>query len=164
MSISILAFFFFKAAHCFNFDAPVRALLGHANISDPNKREISNVIKHPDYKKTVVYLDGTQAKSDADIAVLILKEAVVFTDYIQPICLPGSSINTFSIDGSVAGYGITNITKKEASEVSKYVSMKTVDLQTCFASNSQQAAISVSLRSFCAKGDGAPCHGNLFYV
>lgn len=126
------------------------------------ERRIELIIKHPDYVDImVVHEDTKKARSDADIAVLIMTEAVTFTDYILPICLPSSTVNAFKVDGVVAGHGIIDIVTRTTSSIPKQVAMSTVSLVECFSSKID-SSITVSKRSFCAKGNqSSPCEGNL---
>lgn len=170
MKCSLSVFFLIKnhiflAAHCFNYDFPIIAQLGRHNFTDLNEkgwiqRKIIKKIIHSDYSKSKVFLAGqSRGKSDADIAILIMNEAVTFTDYIQPICLPSAAINAFDTDGIVAGHGIINIVSRDISKITKHAAMKTSSLDECYASN-KDSTIIVSTRSFCAKGNlTAPCQG-----
>ncbi|XP_077990430.1 transmembrane protease serine 9-like isoform X2 [Glandiceps talaboti] len=63
------------------------------------KRRARQIFIHPDYNPT---------KDDYDIAMIKISEAVDFSDYIQPICLPEN--NTNFMDGTecfVSGWGAT---------------------------------------------------------
>jgi hypothetical protein len=65
------------------------------------KNYFSKIFMHPDW-------NATSISFDADIAVVLLKNEIKFTDFIQPICLPGSIQNIVGTKGFVAGYGFEN--------------------------------------------------------
>lgn len=145
------------------------ARLGGYNISDDSEvnyvdRKINKTIKHLDYADIEVVHDGTKgARSDADIAILIMDRKVTYTDYIIPVCLPSSTVNAFNVDGFVAGHGIINIATRERSDTPKHAAMSTVSLVDCFSSH-KDSATTISRRSFCAKGnESAPCQGEEFF-
>lgn len=126
------------------------------------ERSIKTIKNHPDYENILVFHEGSKkARSDADIAVLIMNEAVTYTDYIIPICLPSSTVNAFKVNGFVAGHGIMDIATRETSPTPKHIGMSTVSLDVCFASDPNSVR-TVSPRSFCAKGlDSSPCEGKI---
>lgn len=74
------------AAHCVRRGTEYSVAVGdHRMIqNDPNEEPDSKIIRtegaivHPDYSSTTF---------DNDIALLKLKEKIVFTDFVQPICL-----------------------------------------------------------------------------
>lgn len=89
----------FLAAHCMrNKNAPRQlqvdefvVLLGRFNLDrrfEPysHQRDVSEIHMSPFWR----YLSE---KWDADLAVLVMKEAVMFSPYIQPVCIP-TSIDT----------------------------------------------------------------------
>lgn len=84
------------AAHCIQYKhqriklttEKFTVFIGRYNLDVPvergaTARDVKLIIVHPDWK-IFTY------KWDADLAVLVLNEAVAFTEYIQPICLPAS--------------------------------------------------------------------------
>ncbi|XP_044272988.1 serine protease 27-like, partial [Varanus komodoensis] len=95
-----------SAAHCFPWSANLTNLievqLGAYQLSvfssNTVKSAIQRIILHPDYNGK----DG----SSGDIALVELKSPVKFTDYILPVCLPGSSVQ-FSTKANcwVTGWG-----------------------------------------------------------
>lgn len=102
---------------------------------------------HKDYERT-----EETPLSEADIALLIMDEKVQFNDYIQPICLPSSSVNVFQSLGVVVGHGQLVFHNYNPSPTPKYVEMSAVGLGECLTSDSFANQI-VSTRSFCAKGN-----------
>uniref|UniRef100_U5ERA5 CLIP domain-containing serine protease n=1 Tax=Corethrella appendiculata TaxID=1370023 RepID=U5ERA5_9DIPT len=108
------------AAHCIN-DVPASWRLKQVRLGEWNTAtnpdclddacadkvvdiDIDRIIVHPSYNKTV------RGKYH-DIALLKLKRAIVFTDWIQPICLPVTqslkSAPTDNVIHHVAGWGAT---------------------------------------------------------
>lgn len=125
------------------------------------ERSLVSNINHPEYENILIQ-DGTKnARSHADITILIMDNLVTFTDFIIPICLPSSTINAFKVDGIVAGYGIMDIVTRKTSPTPRHVAMSTVGLDVCFASD-KDSSTTVSSRSFCAKGnESSPCGGKI---
>lgn len=82
------------AAHCIqNKDLPAKlgaselvVLLGRYNLKSDRelgavRKEVTEIISHPDWH----YFEE---KWDADLAILVLMTTVVFSNYIQPVCIP----------------------------------------------------------------------------
>lgn len=125
------------------------AFLGRFNISDENeqnwvKKEISKIIVHPDYK----HGDLDHQKSDTDIAILFMETPVLFTNYIQPICLLSRSRNIEDDENYVVGY---------ANSATPYKYELFADnLLQCYSNNS------IALKSFCENYSiGVLCNGKL---
>lgn len=102
--------FIFQAAQCFQSKGQqemlspeyLSAVLGQNNLSDSDENEAKTVdvweiILHPDW-------NINSEKYDADLAVVVLKEPVVFNANIQPICLPESSYEEVTGSGPVVGW------------------------------------------------------------
>ncbi|XP_057652166.1 serine protease gd-like isoform X1 [Diorhabda carinulata] len=154
------------AAHCVESDRKklrpqeLLLILGKLNIHKwiPVKGEkivepVSITI-HPDYESLT---------SDADIAVLILDEALQFTKYIRPICLWKGDTDLDYIAGqfgTVVGWG-----KDEhgvlMTEEPKQTDLPVVTQEKCLASNLQFHYIT-SNRTFCAgfRNGTGPCNGD----
>ncbi|XP_066517439.1 suppressor of tumorigenicity 14 protein homolog [Hoplias malabaricus] len=82
-----------SAAHCFALEGPIYHVpsnwLTYSGMQDQEKddsnvqiREVKNIIIHQDYNTMT---------QDNDIALLELKEPLVFSNTIHPVCLPSSS-------------------------------------------------------------------------
>lgn len=85
----------------------------------------------------------------------------MFTNYIQPICLPNYEQNVFNINGVVAGYGSTgpNEYDQPFTEIPLFTALKSVTSVDCFHSNLISSKV-LSERSFCAGSNlGIPCRG-----
>lgn len=118
------------------------------------RRNISEKVIHPDYNP-----ENRFRKSDADIAILIMKSPVEFTDFIQPICLPSSTQNVENIQGTVAGYGKSGLDDRPT-EIPYKINLKTLELVECFDSDPYSTKV-LSARSFCANHATAVlCQGN----
>jgi hypothetical protein len=135
------------------------AILGRFDISNDKEtdwmsRDIISRKMHENYK----YLDPRHIKSEADIAILIMSQTVVFTDYIQPACLPTSTQNVYKMFGVVAGYGQPDPYSPHVKNP-LFTGLTSVDLIDCLFSSSVSLAI-VSRYSFCAgNGVSVPCFG-----
>ena len=58
---------------------------------------------------------------DSDVALIQLKDAIVYTDYVQPICLP-SSASDFdllhpNVTGTITGWGSRKASRRTASRL-----------------------------------------------
>uniref|UniRef100_A0A8C5WJB5 Peptidase S1 domain-containing protein n=1 Tax=Leptobrachium leishanense TaxID=445787 RepID=A0A8C5WJB5_9ANUR len=90
-----------SAAHCFRHPEYYTVSLGmyqlKASIPHRFTVEVKKIIKHPLY---------TMTGDAGDIALVKLVNPVTFTDYIQPICLPGASVTLPSgMECWVTGWG-----------------------------------------------------------
>ena len=88
----------------------IDAIIGKKTLSkneeaDSPYHDIWKLIMHPDYSPN-------NANFDADIALVILTDAVVFTDQIQPICLPEP--NPINSTGSVVSWKFKTIDLRTA--------------------------------------------------
>ncbi|PSN37058.1 hypothetical protein C0J52_20890 [Blattella germanica] len=116
---------------------------------------VEKVHIHPDYK-------SNDRKSEADLAIMILKDAVEYTIYVKPICLWifSSDINQIvGQTGTVVGWG-KDETGSSSAEPHK-VSMPIVSHGDCVLSN-KEFFYYVTNRTFCAgMRDGTgPCSGD----
>lgn len=97
----------FEAAHCVqqkNSDVKltpeeVVVLLGAYNLdvrveSSVQQKEVAEIHVHSDWK---VFSE----KYDADIAIFVLKEPMVFTSYIRPVCIPENDDAFPDVKGSI---------------------------------------------------------------
>ncbi|KAJ6657237.1 hypothetical protein lerEdw1_002604 [Lerista edwardsae] len=78
-----------SAAHCFNEFQDPSTWTAHAGSirlsgsdSGTAKASVGHILKHPSYNTDT---------ADYDVALLELTEPLVFTKYIQPVCLPATS-------------------------------------------------------------------------
>lgn len=90
-----------SAAHCVKYKQQTETLLadelaillGKYNLArvelDSNQIGVKEIRVHPDWR---AFTDNY----DADIAIVIMKKTVEFSQYIQPACLPkDDSVNTY---------------------------------------------------------------------
>ncbi|CAL4133092.1 unnamed protein product, partial [Meganyctiphanes norvegica] len=91
---------------------------------------VESTLVHPTYNTRVSFSD--------DIALIRLARAVVFSDWVVPICLPTANMNVGSFLGSssrsrasVSGWGTTDARESDPSDVLQTVDLPFVDLQTC---------------------------------
>jgi secreted trypsin-like serine protease len=82
------------------------AMLGKHNLSNYNENHSQNVsvreiILHPNWQWNV----EIEESYNSDIAVVLLKENVVFSSHIQPVCLPQQSFLDVTESGIVVGWG-----------------------------------------------------------
>lgn len=127
--------------------------------------EISRIKIHPDW-------DAKSIKYDADIAILTIKDAIEFGDYIQPVCLPRQSDKEMIVEGFVAGWGRTSNSvnnTEEHSELLMELKISSFSAGYCY-SNFPRLAKAASHRTFCAgfvKEKKAACTGDSgggFYI
>lgn len=122
-----------------------------ANEVHSQQVDIKKIIIHPNWSTNDI-------RYDADISILMLKRRVEFTEYVQPVCLPGRDEVVFKIRGHVVGYG-----KSESGtlheNVPRKVEISSYSNDDCFFSDYQFARFG-SPRTFCAGERGkTPCQG-----
>ncbi|XP_001657539.2 proclotting enzyme [Aedes aegypti] len=151
------------AAHCIydsgDFMAADRILAvpGMYNIDNfadenANFAYIDRVFAHNDY----IHDDDL---NDADIAILRLKQVLVYTEYIIPICLWNESNDLDRVvnqEGLVAGWGVT---ESGPTTIPTYIKASVVTKRSCW--DNVKKMFSLNSRIFCADGHGsAPCNGD----
>lgn len=151
------------AAHCvYEFDdfiVPERLLAipgmyNLDNFADENAKfaYIQTVHPHDQY----IHDDDL---NDADIAILSLKKALVYTDYIIPICLWKDTNDLERVvnqEGIVAGWGVT---EKGSTSIPTYIKALIVSRKSC--RENFERMIPSNSRVFCGDGRGsAPCNGD----
>jgi len=159
-------FSLFSAAHCFHGkDLIVKqadktvALLGAQQLDNLNEIgrvtvEVNKILVHSKWNPQVERFNG-------DIAVLILEQDVIFSTYIQPVCLPtyGHKIKDLK-DGVIVGFGKSESSVSHANVPSK-ASTPIQDSGKCFSKFPTLAGIS-AYKTFCggnANGTGS-CTGD----
>ncbi|XP_032059648.1 transmembrane protease serine 9 [Aythya fuligula] len=118
-----------SAAHCFNETDPeeIEAYMGTTSLNGTDKNtvrvNVTRVIQHPLFNPILL---------DFDVAVLELAEPLVFSKYIQPICLP-LTVQKFPVGKKciISGWGNLqegNFTKPESLQKA---SVGIIDQKTC---------------------------------
>ncbi|XP_028632469.1 serine protease 38 [Grammomys surdaster] len=99
------AYWVLSAAHCFTREKKLQTFdmyVGITNLEMANKHtqwfEINQVIIHPNYE--VFHPVG------GDVALVQLKSAIVFSDFVLPICLPPSNLNLNNLSCWTTGWGM----------------------------------------------------------
>ncbi|KAM8938828.1 plasma kallikrein-like [Pelodytes ibericus] len=124
------------AAHCvdsFNLPAFWKVYGGIVKLSDVNistpSLEIEKIIIHPLY---------SGAENGSDIALLKLKTPIVYSDYLQAICLPPQQ-NTLVIPNKcwVTGWGYTE-EKGDVKEVLQKAEVPPISTEECQSKYSRQ--------------------------
>lgn len=123
-------------------------------VYEPNSKSesIKKVIVHPNWKpKDIRY--------DADIAILQLQNLVIFSDVVQPVCLPPNNLNVFTLTGRVVGWGKSESAEKHELKP-KQVEIPAYGNEDCFLADYRFAQFG-SPRTFCAGELGkTPCQGD----
>lgn len=135
-------------------------LLGAHNLSDTSERgrilmKPRKIIQHSEW-----HLRGD--RSDADIAMLIMRATIQFSEYIQPMCVWQSDHEPTVKAGLTAGWGQSEDRTKYHETIPKMLRNIPIHSQEhCFLKFWHFARIS-SERTFCAgKADGSgPCAGD----
>lgn len=161
------------ASHCFKGkgssstleSTEAYAILGKFNLEDPDepgaiRSEFSIIKLHDGWDTNANTYDG-------DVAIVVLKNQIIFTNFIQPACLPEPNTSAFEIEGTVVGYGISDKTVGHYEMRPKHVEIESVTQEVCLFSHEVISRIS-SMRMFCAGKVGKnPCKGDSgggFYV
>ncbi|XP_069169357.1 trypsin-1-like [Procambarus clarkii] len=99
--------FVLTAAHCVHRNSPkyVVAVAGEHDFNAPNNGfrqvlPVKDIISHADFSKRYIH----------DIALLELGQDVVWSKYVQPLCLPDLNTDgvTDALNVTVAGWGMTD--------------------------------------------------------
>ncbi|XP_037027728.1 uncharacterized protein LOC119068294 [Bradysia coprophila] len=153
------------AAHCVHQKYPVRklapqdvtVLLGAYNLdlkieSGAQQKDVNEIYVHPDWSAFSI-------KYDADLAILVLNETVVFTRYIHPICMPVDD-PPIDVKGSVVGWGLTENSTMRPSSHLRLTTTKILNDSYCYTTKPKFAFVS-STRVFCSDGEsGSPSRGD----
>lgn len=114
------------------------------------ERNVSKVHVHPKWN---VYVD----EFDADLAILVLSDKVTFTQYIQPICMPGNVVIE-GVQGTIVGWGIAK--NEITEEIPQYTVTKVLNASYCYKKDPPIIAFTSS-NTFCGgDGDGTPNKGD----
>jgi secreted trypsin-like serine protease len=148
----------FTAAHCFqNKLSPktlshneVTAFVGkhNLNVSDePGSVEhsVQEIVLHHDW-------DYQSPVFDADISILVLRDPVVITRNVEPICLPRPSYDEVVGTGTVVGWGVSEHSEAAGEQhdwTPNELEAPAVSQSHCVFTVRKLFAIS-SLRTFCA--------------
>ncbi|XP_039439200.1 polyserase-2-like [Culex pipiens pallens] len=157
------------AAHCVTQRSsrkhrPVRDVLvkvGRFNISEEHEEqgrdhEVAKIVTHVNYKPLTY---------ENDIAILKLEVPVIFTQYVQPVCLwkrdDGVVLpNIYGREGTVVGWGLTDSNKTAA--ILNQARMPIVSTHDCLASDRDFFGHLINAKTFCAgfrNGTGV-CNGD----
>jgi len=122
-----------------------------------SKHSVGEIILHPDWNVNA-------ERFDADIAMLVLEEAVKYTNYIRPACLPNAGDAVYLGNGTVVGWGRTEHSdplSNDIESIPRKAILRRIDAETCYLTDPDVARIS-SFNTFCTlanendKGKG-PC-------
>lgn len=153
-----------SAAHCFYLGLEmmkpemVMVSMGLHNLTKwPHANNIyaDQIIPHPDYNVALT-------KLDADVALVLLKDSIVYTNAIKPICMWQGAVDLSEIEGLVAimvGWGSDG--RRNTTIVPTLVKATVVSESTCLRSNEDFLPFTSS-RTLCAGNvDGSgPCLGD----
>lgn len=116
-----LSFALFAAAHCFkekngDYVLPpqyVSAFTGKYNLNivdelGSTEHSVWEILIHPDWK-------SRDERYDADISVVVLRDAVEFTTKFMPVCLPQPS--DVVTTGFVVGWGKSNVSEESSEKL-----------------------------------------------
>lgn len=140
------------------------SLLGRFDLSSSSESDYlrvdisyDDIHVHPEYNESANY-----RRSHADVAILKVTEKILFSDYIQPVCLPASTMNVTNIFGVVVGYGV-NDPYGPSQQRPTFVKLKSIENWKCLELDDSYHSV-VSRKSFCAaheKFQSIPCKGNI---
>lgn len=116
---------------------------------------VADIILHENYMKEEL------AISDSDIAVLILEEAVKFSDHIQPICLPSTGENTSNQEGMTIGHSIAFQLNK-MKDILYHMKLHSITPSKCKSIDRYADRILLQEITFCAESTSVPCNDNYF--
>lgn len=118
----------------------------------------SQIFMHPEW-------DPTKTEFHSDIAIAVLKERLIFTNLVSPICIWTDSNSYDDITGKkgqVAGWGLMD-RGKQASQYPRFAVIPAVDNWDCSRSNRGLSERLSKNTTFCAGKlgeDVGPCNGD----
>lgn len=139
----------------------VTVLLGRYNLNVADEHgsrnsSISEIIIHPDW-------NHNNNNFDADIAIVIMSDAVEFSDQIQPVCLPVPRFTEVVGVGTVVGWGKSAQTEYNQQDPKPtQLDIPAVNASYCYPRFPDLADAS-SHRAFCGGFDNegkGPCLGD----
>lgn len=136
----------------------IQVLFGRFNLTDDSelywtKRNISEIIIHQNYGGDAL------AYADSDIAVLMFEEAIIFTNYIQPICLPTGNMNAYDIEGTIVVYGRIN-SNSHIQTTPHHAQLQSISPSQCINTHENAPDTVSPHNSFCASSETrVPCRG-----
>lgn len=152
-----------SAAHCIQQKFSPKKLspdnltvrLGAHNITAKSElgmveRNVTAIHVHPQW-------DVYENEYDSDIAILVLNDKVMFTNFIQPVCMPGD-VALDGVVGPIVGWGITN--NGTIAVTPQYTVTKILNASYCYKKDPPIISFSSS-NTFCGgEGDGTPNKGD----
>lgn len=96
----------------------------------------------------IVHGSFSSDKHDNDIALLITKQPVQYSKFVQPACLPTFSLIREQMVGTIVGWGFTE--KATVSNALKAASAPFVSRSACLTSNPDAFSSSLTNEMFCA--------------
>lgn len=122
-------------------------LIGVHDLKDPN--EIGRMTVGVESITPHNHWNPKTTKYDADIAIIILKKNVLFTDYIQPICLsmPYKKLKN-SPNGYVVGYGKDENSNILSVDIPKIINTPIFEFNNCSNSHPDLEDL-LTHRTFC---------------
>merc|ERR1711872_160630 len=147
------------AAHCLT-TSTARRYKVQLGVHDMNNKEAhelelepSKVIKHPEYNSYT---------QDNDVAIIILKEPVVFTHYYSAVCLPTKGSSYYGRDAIVSGWGTTYFGSKKPSDRLQDAEVGTMtNAQCCNGKDGKYKCYELKKSMLCAAAPGKDaCQGD----
>lgn len=125
-------------------------------------KPVTKIVLHEDWNPGTLTFD-------ADLAVLVLEEEILFSKYLKPVCLWCSHHDKTVKEGIVAGWGESEDASREFEPLPRQLKVPIHTNEDCFLDHKQLVSIS-SRRTFCAgsgTGNGT-CFGDsgngLFFI
>ncbi|XP_039308409.1 serine protease persephone isoform X2 [Solenopsis invicta] len=121
------------AAHCVSNiqeKVPIEVRVGSEDLKsvgdDAQRIRISNVITHPQYKRSVNY---------NDVAILKLSTPVRIGSNVRPICIQTKSLDSMNVQSNVTfvviGWGATSFDEDGSTKLMKTPALSLVDRESC---------------------------------
>lgn len=121
------------AAHCVSNiqeKVPIEVRIGSEDLKsvgdDAQRIPISNVIPHPEYKRSVNY---------NDVAILKLSTPVRMASNVRPICIQTKSLDSMNVQSNITfiviGWGATSFDEDGSTKLMKTPGLNLVDRESC---------------------------------
>ncbi|XP_053325648.1 acrosin-like [Spea bombifrons] len=120
------------AAHCFKTMKRLvpkwQIVLGGHQLSDPSARDVQ-IRSIGSYLQHEHYNPRTERN---DLALIQLNESVIFSDFVQPACLPSAGTEISALDPCyISGWGVTQDKSIQTADILQEARVNQIDLQKC---------------------------------
>lgn len=112
-----------------------------------SQKDVDLISVHPDWKPF-------DKQYDVDIAIFVLTDIVDFSNYIRPVCMPGTDELIDDTEATIVGWGVSEYQTNTTHElVPRETTTWVLNSSYCFDVSPHLSRFA-STRAFCGGGDG----------